>query len=222
MKKWRAAFRRPHRDWDGAKAVAELRAARYLDRTPKPGEGPLTMLDFVSGNVEGDWRPQQLFTFVLSEIRAYKKLKGRWQKEFQNAELCLAKVELEVAQIQKKAQSEDVVELLAEVRVAADRSRKAIRGLGKSPLGSFEGLWPNHPRPERIVRALDGDSVLQIQLAKAFRTFIPESDVSLRTIAGWSFSFISSPALRRSQEKGRTRRSVANQRLDAFYFVAFG
>ena len=187
LKKWRDAFRAPSPLWDGNRAVADLKSARYTRLGPN-GDPDRSLLKFVQCEEGYGPRPWSMLGGIVGEVKDYKRQRLAWKKESRDAEVLLAEVGRRV-----KLRGLDVVDprlksLLASAAKMIERYRLALRSPARpakdSPLGVWERLWTGHERSTDINRGIDLDTRLQSQSAKMLRTFLHRDDgVSLRTIA---------------------------------------
>jgi hypothetical protein len=181
---WREAISAPSDLWDGYRAVAELKGAGHPE-----GEGRRSMITFVRCDPEEKWRPREMLRKVFVEVWDYKRQRVSWAKEFRESELLLAKIERKVALKTVKLNHSSLRRLMSNTAAAIERRRKILskfinRSPFRSPLGSWENLWPHLTRAEIVRPEVDLDTRLQLQCAKMFRTFLHEDEgVSLRTIA---------------------------------------
>lgn len=187
LKKWRDALRAPGLVWDGRRAVADLKSARYTRSSPEEN-ARRSMFDFVRCQPGYGPRPWEMLEGIVAEVEDYKRQKLAWRKERRDTELFLAGVErrielwrLKVVEPSLKSSLTTLAEVIEQRRLAL---RSSITPARHSPLGVWERVWAGHERSTNINREIDLDTRLQVQSAKMLRTFLHRDEgVSLRTIA---------------------------------------
>jgi hypothetical protein len=187
LQKWRDALRTPSLVWDGYRAVADLKSARYTRSSPDENARRSTF-DFVRCQPGYGPRCWEMLEGIVAEVEDYKKHKLAWKKERRDAELLLAGVERRIKLRQLKVVEPSLRSLLATVAEVIEQQRLALRSsmtpTRHSPLGVWERVWQGHERSKDITRGIDLDTRLQVQSAKMLRTFLHRDEgVSLRTIA---------------------------------------
>jgi hypothetical protein len=187
LKNWRDAFRAPTPLWDGNRAVADLKSARYTRSSPQEN-ARRSMLEFVQCEPGYGPRPWDMLKGIVGEVKDYKRQKLAWRKERKDTELFLAEVERRIKLRRSRVVDPILSSLLATAAERIEQQRLAlqdsIRPAHHSPLGIWERLWAKHERSADINRGIDLDTRLQLQSAKMLRTFLHQDDgVSLRTIA---------------------------------------
>jgi hypothetical protein len=187
LKKWRDAFRAPSDLWDGNRAVAELKSARYTRSSPQEN-ARRSMLEFVQCEPGYGPRPWDMLKGIVGEVKDYKSQKLAWKKERRDTEVFLAGVGRTVNLRASKVADQTLKSLLAAVAEMIEQQRRALRNsirpAQQSPLGAWERIWASLQRRTDINRGIDLDTRLQIQSAKMLRTFLHRDDgISRRTIA---------------------------------------
>jgi hypothetical protein len=187
LEKWRDALRAPSLVWDGYRAVAGLKSARYTRSSPEENARRSTF-DFV--RCQPGYGPQcwEMLEGIVAEVEDYKRQKLAWRKERRDAELLLAGVERRIKLRRLKVVEPSLQSLLATIAEVIEQQRLALRSsmtpARHSPLGVWERVWHGHERSTDIIRGIDLDTRLQVQSAKMLRTFLHRDEgVSLRTIA---------------------------------------
>jgi hypothetical protein len=184
LKKWRRELKTPTEGWEGFRAVENLKRAGYTE-----GNVRTSMITFVRCAAAEGWRPLDMLRKVFAEVKDYKRQRVAWRKEFRDTEISLAKLERTVAVKALRIKHPALKRFLSNTAVALEQRRRIVRhfidrSAFRSPLGTWERLWPKHTRSEVIRREIDLDTRLQLQCAKMFRTFLHEDEgVSRRTIA---------------------------------------
>lgn len=184
LTKWRQGLRRPSPDWEGPRAVAELRQKKMLNFLLCKKKPYRTK----SGKKEWhdnwpDWQPEDLLRRVADEVRAYRhqseaRLVDRDSKELEDF---LQGILQRIKKREGQTRFGEFGVALSDLKECVERARNRVAGFRKWELDSI--VWPELPRTNRTIKAIDRDTRLQVELGKMFADYLRQNRVSLETIA---------------------------------------
>jgi hypothetical protein len=176
LKEWLLRLGRKGSQWQGKRAVAELKRKKVFyfllcQRESKPG-----------------WRAEDLFDGILDEMKEYRKETGQLAREaYDKTDDFLSRL---ARSVQKKKEGINVPGLkglLSELMEEIEKKRKTVGWLKQRKkewhYGVWQQLWSEIPRQNLVTRIIDLDTRLQVELGKMFSDYLRGAGVSLETIA---------------------------------------
>lgn len=183
LEKWRCGLKTPSPDWEGPRAVAELRQTKMLNFLLCEKKRYRTK----SGKKEWhdnwpDWQPDDLLRRVTQEMRIYRhECEARLlDRDFKELDDFLGAIFQKIKKRESHTRFKEFTSALSDLRKRVERARKRLTGFRKWKRANL--LWPELPRTNRVIRAIDRDTRLQVELGKMFADYLPQSGVSLETI----------------------------------------
>ena len=179
--RWRSELRRQSVDWDGRRAVAELKRKK--------------MYEFLGCYKKSDteWLAEDLLIRILDEMQRYRReTVDRLEKEyFDRADEFLRSMQGKIQEKEDETALPGLKALLSSLRKKVERTRttvgKLMRDRSDWHFGVWQQLWPEIPRKNLVSRKIELDTRLQRELGKKLadylRTGKRRERVSWETIA---------------------------------------
>jgi hypothetical protein len=184
LRDWRIHLRKPGPDWDGLRAVAELRGKKMLhfllcEKKPyRTKSGRMEQQDNWP-----EWQPHDLLRRLTLEMKIYRhEAEARLvDRDFREVDDFLRGILQRITKRENQTRFKEFRAVFFDLRKRIERARNRLAGFRK---WEFAGLlWPELPRVNRITRAIDRDTRLQVELGKMFADYLRQNGVSLETIA---------------------------------------
>jgi hypothetical protein len=184
LARWRFGLKQQSVDWEGPRAVAELRDKKMLNFILREKKSYRTK----SGETEWhdnwpEWQPHDLLRRVALEMRVYRhEAEARLvDRDFKEVDDFLRGILQRIKKRENQARFKQFRSVFFGLRDRVERARGRVVGFRN---WKFAGLlWPELPRTNRVVRAIDRDTRLQVELGKMFADYLRQNGVSLETIA---------------------------------------
>jgi hypothetical protein len=190
LRKWRLCLRTPSPDWEGPRAVAELRDKKMLNFLlceKKPYRTKSGKMQWHDNWPE--WQPNDLLDRVLQEMRIYRdEAEIRLvEGSFKDVDDFLKSVSQRIETEESKTKFGDLKSVLSDLRKDVERARRTVSQRKdtkkNSQFGIWRHFWPKVPRTNLVSREIDRDTQLQVELGKMFSFYLRQNGVSLETIA---------------------------------------
>lgn len=178
--RWRSELKKGDVVWGGRFAVSELRRKGIYD--------------FLVGNGKSGtgWQSQDLCERIVDEISDYlSEAKSLTKSRFDKIDAFLQSLAEKVRKHEEKAADSTIKALLKRLQKDVEKYQRSAERLRQERrdwhFGAWKSLWPEVPRKNLVVRRIDLDTRLQVEVFKVLADYLgPEEGrkrVNLETIA---------------------------------------